>query len=131
MAKLSIFTYIIGAPILLDLVDSETTQAVLLWAVALAVGFVVGHAKPERGSAGAMVTGTTVGLVSYLTILAYSVFLYDVDLGPQLGVWFLRFAVAGALAVIGGAMLGAKSNSAALVAVLEIASILVGIATGQ
>ena len=127
MAKLAIVAYVVCAPLLLDLVDSEFTQAIALWLAALACGFVAGRANPKFSVRRAVLTGTAAGVMSYLVILGYSAAVYDVDLGPQLGVWFLRFAVAGALAIVGGMMLGTRSRSSSLVALLDVVSIAVGI----
>ena len=129
MAKFVMVAYIAGAPLLLDLVDSEFTQAIALWLAALACGFVAGRANVNFSGMNAVLTGTAAGTMSYLAILGYAAIVYDVGLGPQLGIWFLRFAVAGALAIIGGVMLGTRSNSTALVAFLEVTSIAVGIVT--
>src|SRR5215218_5283207 len=87
-------------------VKDEWGQIAIAWLAFLAVGYAIGHVWKGNARSTYAALGVAAGVAHWLLIVVVSLVFYPGAAAYPLGVWFVRFAMGGALLFIAGAIIG-------------------------
>ena len=120
--------FVVGAPFVLDAVDSELGQLIVLYLLAFPLGYWMGTAAPGMQPRAYGILGASIGILTWVATLIYTARFYPNAAAVPVQTWFVRFGLGVTLMLAGGAMFGDLVKREKLSLTSGFAASLIGLA---